>query len=202
MFLLFYIFSSKVALFSPNNFPPPIRSLYQITWLRQSSDWFPLFCFPLSSKQRARTLSVKFVITDLFWISLGNSGPEEPRHDGGGDIGGLVHVREVGVHVLGQHEQPNKAELAARTTSTKKSNDAILEIKSCQNELWQRWRRKCFENGGGRNWNGRWGAWRPRWISFGTSGKIKFLNDLMIHFRCFFVNFECCFDPYLSLMFL
>ena len=34
---------------------------------------------------------------------------EDLRHDGGGDDGGRVHVREVGVHVLGQHEQPNKA---------------------------------------------------------------------------------------------
>merc|ERR1711874_841763 len=33
---------------------------------------------------------------------------EDLRHDGGGDIGGRVHVREVGVHVFGQHEQPNK----------------------------------------------------------------------------------------------
>ena len=34
---------------------------------------------------------------------------EDLRHDGGGDDGGRVHVREVGVHVLGQHEQPNMA---------------------------------------------------------------------------------------------
>ena len=33
---------------------------------------------------------------------------EDLRHDGGGDIGGRVHVREVGVHVFGQNEQPNK----------------------------------------------------------------------------------------------
>ena len=34
---------------------------------------------------------------------------EDLRHDGGVVDGGRVHVREVGVHVLGQYEQPNKA---------------------------------------------------------------------------------------------
>ena len=34
---------------------------------------------------------------------------EDLRHDGGDVEGGRVHVREVGVHVLGQYEQPNKA---------------------------------------------------------------------------------------------
>ena len=56
---------------------------------------------------------------------------EDLRHDGGGDIGGRVHVREVGVHVFGGHEQPNKAGLNRQPEQLGRpqrqiSSDAIL----------------------------------------------------------------------------